>query len=194
MSCLHVKTYQPQYCMSGAALARFSRTGDVTRNPTRFWPRDKTIRTGFPDFEDTSPNPHSLSACRDSTRQRSGGVQAGGDGAEQVLMRTGAGEHQADAARVAQLHRADPQQGQPDPVRAGGGKRRVRQRQAAQFLDQGVGQSREQLPGQSKDFEPAKSVLEDYQFASSRHSAKAAARYCLKTRRWLRLRWWLKRL
>ena len=83
--------------MSGAVLARFSRIEDVTRIPTRFWRRRMAIRAGLPDFEDTSPNPRCLSACRGSTRQYSGGVEAGSDGAEQILMRTGAGEHQSDA-------------------------------------------------------------------------------------------------
>ena len=41
---------------------------------------------------------------------------------------------------------------------------------------------------QNNDIEPAKSVCEDYQAASSRHSAKAAARSSLKIWRRLRLR------
>ena len=42
---------------------------------------------------------------------------------------------------------------------------------------------------QNNDIEPAKSVFKEYQAAISRHSAKAAARRCLKMWRWLRLRW-----
>ena len=42
---------------------------------------------------------------------------------------------------------------------------------------------------QTNFIEPTESIVEDAQAASSRHSAKAAARYCLKVSRRLRLRW-----
>ena len=65
---------------------------------------------------------------------------------EQLLVRAGAAEQEPDAAGIAQHHRPGPQQGQADAVRTGRGECRAFQCQAAQPLDQGIGQSRQQLP------------------------------------------------
>ena len=69
----------------------------------------------------------------------------------QLLMRAGAAEQDPDAAGMAQHHRPDQQQGQGgggggDAVRTGRGEHRAFQCQAAHPLDQGIGQSRQQLP------------------------------------------------
>ena len=67
----------------------------------------------------------------------------------QLLMRAGAAEQDPDAAGMAQHHRPDPQQGQGGGcgVRTGRGEEhRAFQCQAAHPLDQGIGQSRQQLP------------------------------------------------
>ncbi len=60
---------------------------------------------------------------------------------EQFLMRAGTAEQDPDALGIAQHHRPDPQQGQADAVRTGRGECRACQCQAAQPLDQGIGQS-----------------------------------------------------
>ena len=61
-------------------------------------------------------------------------------------MRAGAAEQDPDAAGIAQHHRPDPQQGPADAVRTGRGECCACQCQAAQPLNQGIGQSRQQLP------------------------------------------------
>ena len=52
----------------------------------------------------TPPNPRCLSACRGSTREGSGGVEAPGHATDQVPVRTGAAQQEADATRVAHHH------------------------------------------------------------------------------------------
>ena len=69
---------------------------------------------------------------------------------QQLLVRAGAAQQDHDAAGIAQHHRPDPQQGQADAVRTGRGEChgecRAFQCHAVQPLDQGIGQSRQQLP------------------------------------------------
>lgn len=65
---------------------------------------------------------------------------------EEVLVRAGAAHQDADAACIADDHRADLQQLEPYSIRARLGQCSVLQCSAPQPLEQGVGQARQQLP------------------------------------------------
>ncbi len=79
-------------------------------------------------------------------RRRLSGTEAGGGGGEELLVGAGAGQKEAHAAAVAQDHRADLQELQTEGARLGAGQFRAGKGEAADGLDQRIGESGQEQP------------------------------------------------
>ena len=92
----------------------------------------------------TPPYPRCLSCAGDSTGLGLSGGQAAGDAEEQGLIRTGAGQVEVYATRVASEHRSDLQELQTDRAALSPGQYRTFQAQPADGFQQQIRQTRQQ--------------------------------------------------